>query len=87
MASTRFGSPSSCSQTSAWSDAISPAKGLVAVRGICCAAPACAVVVLSYVRDVDDMLDAIRAGAVGYVPGAIDGDRPEPVKLGGTPRV
>lgn len=50
-------------------------EGLASVRGICRAAPACAVVVLSEVRDVEDMLDAVRAGAVGYVPGALDGDR------------
>lgn len=48
---------------------------LASVREICRAAPACAVVVLSEVRDVDDMLAAVRAGAVGYVPGAVDGDR------------
>jgi DNA-binding NarL/FixJ family response regulator len=33
------------------------------------------VVVLAEVLDVDDMLDAVRAGAVGYVPGPLDGDR------------
>jgi DNA-binding NarL/FixJ family response regulator len=49
--------------------------GLASVRGICRAAPGCAVVVLSEVRDVEDMLDAVRAGAVGYVPGPLDGDR------------
>ena len=42
---------------------------LASVGGICHAAPACAVVVLSDVRDVEDMLAAVRAGAVGYVPG------------------
>ena len=46
--------------------------GLVSVRGICRAAPGCAVVVLSERRDVEDMLDAVRAGAVGYVPGPQD---------------
>jgi DNA-binding NarL/FixJ family response regulator len=49
--------------------------GLASVRGICRAAPACAVVVLSEVRDVEDMLDAVRAGAVGYMPGPLDGER------------
>ena len=48
---------------------------LASVREICLAAPACAVVVLSEVRDVEDMLAAVRAGAVGYVPGALEGDR------------
>lgn len=49
--------------------------GLAAVRGICRVALGCAVVVLSEVQDVEDMLDAVRAGAVGYVPGPLDGDR------------
>ena len=48
---------------------------LASVGEICRAAPACAVVVLSEVRDVEDMLAAVRAGAVGYVPGAVEGDR------------
>ena len=50
--------------------------GLSAVRGICRAAPNTAVVMLAQVPDVDDMLDAIRAGAVGYVPGSLDGRSP-----------
>ena len=45
---------------------------LAAVRGICRAAPRAAVVMLAQVRDADDMLAAIRAGAVGYVPGALN---------------
>jgi DNA-binding NarL/FixJ family response regulator len=49
--------------------------GLSAVRGICRAAPAAAVVVMAEVRSVDDMLDAVRAGAVGYVPEPLDADR------------
>ncbi len=49
-----------------------PGDGLVAVRGICRAAPAAAVVVLAEARDVDDLLDAVRAGAIGYVPGGLD---------------
>jgi two-component system nitrate/nitrite response regulator NarL len=48
---------------------------LSAVRGICRAAPNAAVVVLAEVCDVDDMFDAIRAGAVGYAPGPLDADR------------
>ena len=47
---------------------------LSAIRGICQEAPTTAVVVLAEVRDVDDMLDAVQAGAVGYVPGPVDGD-------------
>lgn len=49
-----------------------PGDGLAAVRGVCRAAPATAVVVLAEVRDVDDLLDAVRAGAIGYVPGGLD---------------
>ena len=49
-------------------------RGLSAIRGICRAAPDAAVVVLSDVRVVDDMLDAVRAGAIGYVPGPLDAD-------------
>jgi DNA-binding NarL/FixJ family response regulator len=46
-----------------------------AIRGLCRAAPGCAVVVLADTEDPDDLLDAVRAGAVGYVPGALDVDR------------
>ncbi|MEO9120032.1 MAG: response regulator transcription factor, partial [Solirubrobacteraceae bacterium] len=46
-----------------------------AVRGVCRAAPDCAVVVLAQSGDADDMLESVRAGAVGYVPGALDADR------------
>ena len=45
------------------------------VRGICRAAPRCAVVVLAPSGDVDDMLESVRNGAVGYVPGALDAER------------
>jgi DNA-binding NarL/FixJ family response regulator len=47
-----------------------PGDWLVAVRGICRAAPRAAVAVLAHAPDVDDLLDAIRSGAIGYVPGA-----------------
>jgi DNA-binding NarL/FixJ family response regulator len=46
-----------------------------AVEGICRAAPGCSVVVLAETGDSEDMLDAVRAGAVGYVPGPLDADR------------
>jgi len=36
-------------------------RDLASVRGICLAAPACAIVVLAHVPDVEDMLAAIRA--------------------------
>jgi DNA-binding NarL/FixJ family response regulator len=51
-----------------------PGGGLTAVRGICRAAPGAGVIVLADAYEVDDMLDAVRAGAVGYVPGSV---RPE----------
>ena len=45
------------------------------VRGVCRAAPLCAVVVLAQTSDADDMLESVRAGAVGYVPGVLSADR------------
>ncbi len=48
--------------------------GLAAVRGICRAAPAARAIMLADVGDVDDMLEAIRCGAVGYVPGNLSGE-------------
>lgn len=41
--------------------------GIRATRGICRAAPNAAVVVVADAIDADDLLDAVRAGAVGYV--------------------
>lgn len=52
-----------------------PGDGLAAVRGICRAAPDAAVVVIAEVEDVDDLLDAVRSGAIGYVPDGVDGAR------------
>ena len=52
-----------------------PGDGLAAVRGICRAAPRAAVVVLAQTSDPDDLLESVRAGAVGYVPGALDAER------------
>jgi DNA-binding NarL/FixJ family response regulator len=49
--------------------------GLAAVRGICRAAPNCSVVVLAQIRDADDLLESVRAGAIGYVPGTLDAER------------
>lgn len=48
---------------------------LGAIRGISRAAPGCAVVVLAQAHDADYLLDCIRAGAVGYVPGPVDPER------------
>lgn len=52
-----------------------PGDALLAVRGICRAAPAAAVVVLAAERDVEDLMQVVRAGAVGYVPGAVEAGR------------
>jgi len=52
-----------------------PGGGMNAVRRVCEVAPGAAVIVLAAVSDVDDLLMAVRAGAVGYVPGGVDADR------------
>lgn len=44
------------------------------VQGICRAAPGCAVVVMAGDADAEDMLELVRAGAVGYLPGAVDAE-------------
>jgi DNA-binding NarL/FixJ family response regulator len=48
---------------------------LSVVRAVCRAAPSAAVVVLAEHHNSDDLLESVRAGAVGYVPGALDGER------------
>jgi two-component system response regulator DevR len=53
---------------------ISP-EWCAAVRGICRAAAGCSVIVLAESEDPDDLLESVRAGAVGYVPGALEIDR------------
>jgi DNA-binding NarL/FixJ family response regulator len=45
------------------------------LRGICRAAPHTSAVVLATAPDEDDLLDSIRAGAVGYVPNGLDAPR------------
>jgi len=47
-------------------------NGLAAVRGICRAAPSSAVIVLADSTNADDLIDAVRAGAIGYVPRDLD---------------
>ncbi len=47
-------------------------EGLAAVQGILGVAPRTSVVVLAERSDVDDLLAAVRAGAVGYLPGSLD---------------
>jgi DNA-binding NarL/FixJ family response regulator len=49
-------------------------EGLAAIRGVTRAAPRCAVVVLAQAHDVDYLLECVRAGAVGFVPGPLDAD-------------
>jgi len=52
-----------------------PGGALVAVRGILAQAPGAAVVVMTNSKDVDDLLAAVRAGAVGYVPDDLNADQ------------
>jgi DNA-binding NarL/FixJ family response regulator len=52
-----------------------PGGGIAAVRGVSRAAPDAAVIVLTESRDVDGLLETVRAGAVGYVPIALDAER------------
>lgn len=47
-------------------------QALTAIQGILTVAPRTAVIVLSERSDVDDLLAAVRAGAVGYLPGSLD---------------
>ncbi len=47
-----------------------PGDGLAAVRGICRAAPHAAVLVMAATLEVDDLLDAVRVGAIGYTSSA-----------------
>jgi DNA-binding NarL/FixJ family response regulator len=46
-----------------------PGGGLATVRGISLVAPHCAVVALASTRNADDLLAAVRSGAIGYVDG------------------
>ena len=50
-------------------------NGVAAIRGVIRAAPGCAVVVLAQGHDADRLLECVRAGAVGYVPGTLDAER------------
>ncbi len=49
--------------------------GIAAVRGVSRAASNAAVIVLTESHDVDGLVESIRAGAVGYVPVALDAER------------
>ena len=48
---------------------------LAPLRGVCRAAPGCSVVVFAAEEQPGDMVEAIRAGALGYVPGALTAQR------------
>jgi DNA-binding NarL/FixJ family response regulator len=50
-------------------------EGLRVVRAICRAAPNTAVIVFAQEPSADDLVDCVRAGAVGYAPGALDAER------------
>jgi DNA-binding NarL/FixJ family response regulator len=52
-----------------------PGGALTAVNEIARALPDASIVVLAGTSDADDLLAAIRAGAIGYVPGGADPDR------------
>ena len=52
-----------------------PGGWLSAVRGVRRAAPETAVVVLAEEANADDLLEAIRTGAIGYMPGPLDVSR------------
>lgn len=49
-----------------------PGGGAAAVDRICEVSPRSAVIVLASSPDIDDLLDVLRAGAVGYLPGSIE---------------
>lgn len=48
-----------------------PGGAINAIRGIFDSVPESAVVVLASTNDVDDLLAALRAGAIGYVPASV----------------
>jgi DNA-binding NarL/FixJ family response regulator len=48
-----------------------PGGGIVAIRGICGAAPGAAAIALAPSQDADDLLACVHAGAVGYLPGSV----------------
>jgi DNA-binding NarL/FixJ family response regulator len=52
-----------------------PGGAIAAIRGVSRAAPDAGVVLLTGSNDVDDLLECVRAGAVGYVPGPLDAER------------
>lgn len=59
-----------------------PGSGIAAAAEISRRLPNCAVVMLSYSRDDDDLFDALRAGARGYLLKDMDPDRIGPALQG-----
>ena len=52
-----------------------PGSGVAAAAEISTALPDCAIVMLTYSRDEDDLFDSVRAGAQGYLLKDMDPDR------------
>ena len=59
-----------------------PGSGIAAAGEISRSLPDCAVVMLTYSRDDDDLFDSLRAGARGYLLKDMDPDRIGPALLG-----
>lgn len=59
-----------------------PGSGIAAAAEIAKVLPDCAVVMLSYSRDDDDLFDSLRAGARGYLLKDMDPDRIGPALRG-----
>ena len=59
-----------------------PGGGIFAAGEISRSLPDCAVVMLTYSRDDDDLFDSLRAGARGYLLKDMDPDRIGPALLG-----
>ncbi|HMA45934.1 MAG TPA: response regulator, partial [Frankiaceae bacterium] len=56
-------------------DARAPGGGLEATRRICAAEPGVPVVVMADTLSTDELFEAVRAGAVGYLPKQMDPER------------
>jgi DNA-binding NarL/FixJ family response regulator len=52
-----------------------PGGGVAAVRGVSRAAPSAAIIVVAESPSADGLLAAVRAGAAGYLPAALDAER------------
>lgn len=63
-------------------DARAPGGGLEATRRICAAEPGVPVVVMADTLSTDELFEAVRAGAVGYLPKQMDPERLAPALRG-----